>query len=83
MPARLRPIIATVGPITAAGITLFTQLTPASLTMIAIITYTRPAKIAPIISPKNPRDIDTPPANAAIIEFINANDEPKKTGDFF
>ena len=35
-PARDKPIIATVGPITTAGISLLIQFTPAKLTMIAI-----------------------------------------------
>ena len=52
LPARDKPIIATVGPITTAGINLFIQLTPEIFTIIAITTYTRPAKIAPIMRPR-------------------------------
>ena len=50
--ARERPIIATVGPITTAGIILFIHLTPANLTISAIITYTSPARTAPMIRPR-------------------------------
>ena len=46
------PIIATVGPITTAGMILSIQPEPTNLTMIAIITYTSPANVAPIISPR-------------------------------
>ena len=46
-----KPIIETVGPITTAGISLFTQPTPTSFTAIAITTYTRPANAAPRIRP--------------------------------
>ena len=38
LPESDKPIIATVGPITDAGIILLIQLTPANFTMIAIIT---------------------------------------------
>ena len=82
-PARESPMIATVGPITTAGISLLIQSTPTALTIAAIITYTRPAKIAPIMIPRYPRDTDTPPAKAATILPIKANDEPRKTGLFF
>ena len=33
-----------------------------------------------MMSPRNPSCIETPPANAAVIEPINANDEPRNTG---
>ena len=82
-PASESPMMATVGPITTAGISLLIQSTPANLTMIARTTYTSPANAAPRISPKYPSDIDTPPANAANIEPKNANEEPKNTGLFF
>ena len=73
-------MIATVGPITTAGISLFNQFVPANLTIIAITTYTRPANAAPMIRPRYPTDMDTPPANAAAIEPRNAKDEPRNTG---
>ena len=80
LPAKDKPITATVGPITAAGITLSIQEVPAYLTIRAIATYTRPAKIAPIIIPIYPTEADTAPPKAAHIEPINAKDEPKNTG---
>ena len=81
-PASESPMIATVGPITTAGISLLIHSTPTSLTIRAITTYTSPAKTAPRISPTYPRLIETPPAKAAAIEPKNANDEPRNTGLF-
>ena len=52
LPASESPMIATVGPMTTAGISLFIQPTPAALTMIARTTYTRPANTAPRMSPR-------------------------------
>ena len=80
LPARERPIMATVGPMTTAGMILFIHFTPAILTATAITTYTRPAKTAPIIRPRKPSCIDTPPAKAENMEPINAKEEPRKTG---
>ena len=51
-PASERPIIATVGPITTGGISFESQLTPANLTVIAMMTYTSPAIAAPMMSPR-------------------------------
>ena len=82
-PASERPIIATVGPITTAGMSLSIQSTPTILTISAIMTYTSPAKTAPRISPKYPTATEDAPANAAAIEPRNANEEPKNTGLFF
>ena len=73
-------MIVTVGPITTAGISLSIHFVPTALTINEIITYTRPAKIAPMIKPKKPTDIDTPPANAASIDPMNANEDPRNTG---
>ena len=70
----------TVGPITAAGISLFIHLTPVNLTMIAITTYTIPANAAPIMRPIKPIFAEAAPANAANIEPMKAKDEPRKTG---
>ena len=72
--------MATVGPITTAGISLLIQFTPTFFTIKAMTTYTSPAKAAPRISPRYPTDIETPPANAASIEPMNAKEEPKNTG---
>ena len=80
LPASERPIIETVGPITAAGITLFIHLTPVSLTIIAITIYTSPANAAPIIMPTRPAFAEAAPAKAANIEPMKAKDEPRKTG---
>ena len=80
LPANESPIRATVGPMTAAGITLSIHLTPTSFTTTAMMTYTNPANTAPINRPRYPIAIDTPPANAAHIEPINANELPRNTG---
>ena len=79
-PERERPMIATVGPITTAGMSLSIQFTPTSFTIIAMRTYTKPANTAPMMSPRYPAEAETPPAKAAAIEPKNANDEPKNTG---
>lgn len=81
-PASDSPMIATVGPITTAGISLLSQLIPANLTAIPRTTYTRPASAAPMINPSQPSDTDTPPANAASMDLIKAKEEPTKTGLF-
>lgn len=80
LPARERPMSATVGPMTAAGMTLSIHLTPTSLTTTAMMTYTSPANTAPISKPRYPIAMETPPANAAHIEPINANELPRNTG---
>ena len=79
-PASESPMIATVGPITTAGMSLLIQSTPANLTIIARTTYTSPANAAPRISPKYPSDIETPPAKAANIDPMKANEDPRNTG---
>ena len=81
-PARESPIIATVGPITTAGMSLLSQPTPTNFTTIAITTFTSPARNAPTISPSMPCCIETPPAKAAAIEPKKAKDEPRNTGLF-
>lgn len=50
--ARERPISATVGPITAAGISLLIHATPTNFTTRAITTYTSPANAAPMSNPR-------------------------------
>ena len=79
-PASERPMIATVGPMTAAGMILLIHSTPTFLTTRAMITYTRPAETAPMISPRKPNCIEVAPAKAANIEPMKANEEPRKTG---
>ena len=78
--ARERPMIATVGPITTGGISLSIHATPANFTMIAMITYTRPAKTAPRTKPRKPSCMETPPAKAESMEPMKANEEPRNTG---
>ena len=80
LPASESPMSATVGPMTAAGMTLSIHFTPANFTTMAMTTYTSPAKIAPIMRPKLPRAMEMPPAKAADIEPIKANELPKNTG---
>ena len=74
------PMSATVGPMTAAGMILSIHFTPANLTAMAMTTYTSPANTAPMISPNAPSDMETPPANAAHIELMKANELPRNTG---
>ena len=80
LPAKPKPMIATVGPITTAGMILSIHPVPANLTITAINTYTKPANTLPIIIPNTPREADTAPANAAVIEPKKANELPKNTG---
>ena len=79
LPASESPMIATVGPMTTAGISLLSHSTPANLITIAMMTYTSPA-IAPRISPRYPSCMDMPPAKAALIDPRNANELPRNTG---
>ena len=84
LPERLSPIIATVGPIITGGMRRLIQSTPQNFTIIAMITYTRPAIRAPMMSPQYPACSLKPsvaaPAKALNIEPMNANELPRKTG---
>ena len=73
-------MIATVGPMITAGMSLLIQRTPANLTIIAISTYTSPANAAPMIMPAKPASAVAAPAKAADMEPRNANQEPRNTG---
>ena len=75
-------MIATVGPMTTAGINLETQFVPQNLQTNAKITYTKPAKTAPMMRPMKPMLKEAAPAKAANILPKKANELPKKTGDF-
>ena len=52
LPERLNPMIATVGPMITGGISLLIYSTPQNFTIIAMITYTRPAMRAPMMRPQ-------------------------------
>ena len=51
-PERLNPMMATVGPMITGGIRRLIHSTPHTFTIIAMITYTRPAIRAPMMSPQ-------------------------------
>ena len=73
-------MMATMGPMMTGGMRRLIQLTPEAFTMRAKTTYTRPAKAAPRIRPRNPRLMETPPAKAANMEPRNAKELPRNTG---
>ena len=74
LPARERPMIATVGPMMTGGMSLDTHLLPANLIIIAKTTYTSPASTAPRMIPQYPN------ANAVESELKNAKELDMMTG---
>ena len=56
--------------------------TPTMRISSAISTYTSPAAAAPMIMPSIPSCTVAAPANAALMEPMNAKDEPSNTGLF-